>query len=115
LPVAVVATRAAWRRAAAALGNGLEGAASSRFLVGVATLLLVALPYAVGDRPTPIDRWEAFAFLAIVGWIGLGWRIFELFGLGAFRFNDATRGLHQRSGPVDHRHRPGHPVTRPYS
>jgi hypothetical protein len=68
-------------------GHRPQGTAPRAPLVGVATLLLVALPYAVGDRPTPIDRWEAFAFLAIVGWIGLGWRIFELFGLGAFRFN----------------------------
>src|SRR4029078_8074653 len=64
-------------------GNGLEGSGILALLVGVATLLLVALPYAVGDRPTPVDRWEAFAFLAIVGWIGLGWRILQLFCLGA--------------------------------
>jgi hypothetical protein len=68
-------------------GNGLEGSGILALLVGVATLPRVAGPSAAGDRPTPIDRWEAFAFLAIVGWIGLGWRIFELFGLGAFRFN----------------------------
>ena len=46
------------------------------FLVGVATLALVALPYAVGDRPTGIDRWMSYAILSIVGWAALragGW------------------------------------------
>ena len=33
---------------------------------------------------TPIDRWEAFALLAVVGWIGLAWRVIELLGVGAF-------------------------------
>jgi len=69
-------------------GNGLEASGILALLAGVATLLLVALPYAVGDRPTPIDRWEAYAFLAVVGWVGLGWRVIDLFGLGAFRFVD---------------------------
>jgi len=67
-------------------GNALEGSGILALLAGVATLLLVALPYAVGDRPTAIDRWEAYALLAIVGWIGVGWRVVELFLVGAFRF-----------------------------
>jgi hypothetical protein len=69
-------------------GNALEGSGIVVLLVGVATLLLVALPYAVGDRPTPIDRWEAYALLAVVGWLGFGWRIVQLFGAGAFRFTE---------------------------
>ena len=44
------------------------------FLVGVATLALVALPYALGDRPTGLDRWVSYGFLAIVGWIFFAWR-----------------------------------------
>jgi hypothetical protein len=72
-------------------GNGLEGSGILALLTGVATLLLVVLPYAVGDRPTAIDRWEAYALLAIVGWIGLGWRVFELLGLGAFRFTEPAQ------------------------
>ena len=67
-------------------GNALEGSGILVLLVGIATLLLVALPYAVGDRPTPIDRWEAYALLAVGGWIGLGWRVYQLFEMGAFRF-----------------------------
>ena len=69
-------------------GNGLEASGILAVLAGVATLLLVALPYAVGDRPTAIDRWEAFAALAIIGWIGLGWRVYELLSLGAFHFSE---------------------------
>lgn len=72
-------------------GNALEGSGILALLAGVATLLLVALPYAVGDQPTPIDRWEAYALPAIVGWIGLGWRVFELLGLGAFRFTEPAQ------------------------
>ena len=72
-------------------GNALEGSGIIVLLVGVATLLLVALPYAVGDRPTAIDRWEAYAFLAIVGWVGLGWRVFQLITQGAFRFSEPAQ------------------------
>lgn len=69
-------------------GAGLEGAGIVVLLVGIATLLLIALPYAVGDRPTPIDRWLSFAILAIVGWIGLGLRVADLLMTGAFRFSE---------------------------
>ncbi len=72
-------------------GNGLEASGILALLSGIGTLLLVALPYAVGDRPTPIDRWEVFAGLAIIGWIGVGWRVFELVGLGAFRFTEPVQ------------------------
>lgn len=74
-------------------GNGLEASGIVALLAGIQTLLLVALPYAVGDRPTPVDRWEVFALLAVIGWIGLGWRIFDLLGLGAFRFTDPMQVL----------------------
>jgi hypothetical protein len=72
-------------------GNALEGSGIIVLLVGVATLLLVALPYAVGDRPTPIDRWEAYALLAIVGWVGFGWHLVQLLGAGAFRFTEPAQ------------------------
>jgi hypothetical protein len=74
-------------------GNGLAGAGIIVLLIGVATLLLVTLPYAVGDRPTAVDRWEAYAFLAIVGWVGFGWHLFQLFGAGAFRFDEPLEVL----------------------
>ncbi len=67
-------------------GTGLDGSGILAFLVGIATLALVALPYAAGDRPLGIDRWLSFALLAVAGWIGLGWRVIELVLVGAFQF-----------------------------
>jgi hypothetical protein len=67
-------------------GNGLAGSGILVFLVGIATLALVALPYAAGDRPLGLDRWLSFAILALAGWIGFGWRVVELAMLGAFQF-----------------------------
>ena len=68
-------------------GNGLAGAGIVVFLVGIATLALVALPYAAGDRPVGVDRWLSFGFLAGAGWIGFGWRVVELISVGAFQFS----------------------------
>ncbi len=67
-------------------GNGLAGSGILVFLVGVATIGLVALPYAAGDRPLGVDRWLSFAILAAAGWIGLVWRVVELAAIGAFQF-----------------------------
>ena len=65
-------------------GNGLAGSGILVFLVGIATLALVALPYAAGDRPLGLDRWLTFAILAVAGWIGFAWRVIELALLGGF-------------------------------
>ena len=67
-------------------GNGLAGAGIFVFLVGVATMALVALPYAAGDRPVGLDRWLSFAILAVAGWIAFGWRLIELWLIGALQF-----------------------------
>jgi hypothetical protein len=72
-------------------GNGLAGSGILVFLVGIATLALVALPYAAGDRPVGLDRWLSFAILALAGWIGFGWRVVELALLGAFQFGTPTQ------------------------
>ncbi len=69
-------------------GNAFEGSGIIVFLVGVITLALVALPYAVGDRPTGIDRPVSYALLAIVGWLGLAWRVVDLLLSGAFQFTE---------------------------
>jgi hypothetical protein len=74
-------------------GNGFAGAAIIVFLVGVATLALVALPYAAGDRPVALDRWIPFALLAGAGWIGLAWRVVDLALIGAFQFNEPVQVL----------------------
>ena len=72
-------------------GNAFEGSGIIVFLVGVATIALVALPYAVGDRPTGIDRAISYGLLAIIGWLGFGWRVLDLLLTGAFRFTEPTQ------------------------
>jgi hypothetical protein len=72
-------------------GNGFAGSGIIVFLVGIATLALVALPYATGDRPLAIDRWLSYLLLTILGWIGLGIRFVALFMDGAFHFNEPAQ------------------------
>ena len=72
-------------------GNGFEGSGIIVFLVGIATLALVALPYATGDRPLAIDRWLSYLLLTILGWIGLGIRFVALLLDGAFQFNEPAQ------------------------
>jgi hypothetical protein len=74
-------------------GNGFEGSGIVVFLVGIATLALVALPYAIGDRPSSIDRWLSFLILAVAGWLGLGVRAIGLIADGAFHFADPAQIL----------------------
>lgn len=71
--------------------NGLAGSGILVFLVGIATLALVALPYAAGDRPIGLDRWLSFAFLAVAGWIGFGWQVVQLTIAGAFTFKEPVQ------------------------
>ena len=74
-------------------GNGLAGSGILVFLVGIATLALVALPYAAGDRPLGLDRWLTFAILAVAGWIGFAWRAVDLWLAGAFQFTNPAEVL----------------------
>lgn len=72
-------------------GNAFEGSGIIVFLIGVVTLALVALPYAVGDRPTGVDRSMSYGLLAVVGWLGFGWRVIDLLLSGAFRFTEPAQ------------------------
>ena len=72
-------------------GNGLELAAFVVFLVGIATLALVSLPYALGDRPTAIDIWLSFGVLAVIGWLGFVVDIVQLVGLKVFHFTELAQ------------------------
>ena len=75
----------------AAGGNAFECSVIIVFHVGIVTLALVALPYAVGDRPTAVDRSVSYGLLAIVGWLGLGWRVIDLLIIGVFRFTEPAQ------------------------
>ena len=55
--------------------NAFDGPSIAVFLVALATLALITLPYAT-DRPVSFDRWWAYAAFAVVGWIGLALRMF---------------------------------------
>jgi hypothetical protein len=52
-------------------GNAFEGPGILVFLAALATLALVALPYAAGDRPVAYDRWWAYAAIAGVAAVAL--------------------------------------------
>ena len=52
-------------------GNAFEGPGILVFLAALATLALVALPYASGDRPVAIDRWWAYAAIGGVAAVAL--------------------------------------------
>jgi hypothetical protein len=73
------------------VGNGFAGSGIVVFLVGIAALALVALPYATGDRQVALDRPLSFALLAVAGWIGFGWRILDLALIGAFQFSQPAQ------------------------
>lgn len=59
------------------------------FVVGLATIALVTLPYAT-DRPVGADRWPAYAILAGLGWIGFVIAIVDLAVLRAFTFAEPS-------------------------
>jgi hypothetical protein len=51
--------------------RAFDGTGLLSFLAGLATLALVALPYASGDRPVGIDRPIAFTLLAVAALLGV--------------------------------------------
>lgn len=77
-------------------GNAFDGFGILVFVVALATVALVTLPYAT-DRPVRADRWPAYAILAASGWIAFVLRIADLAALRAFQFAQPTDVL--TSGP----------------
>ncbi len=51
--------------------RAFDGTGILAFFAGLATLALIALPYAAGERPTSIDRPLAFAVLAVAAVVGV--------------------------------------------
>jgi hypothetical protein len=59
-------------------GNAFEGPGIIVFLVALATLALIALPYAAGDAPIAIDRWQSYEVLAVAGLVAYVVRLVQL-------------------------------------
>lgn len=74
-------------------GNAFEASGILVFLVALATLALVTLPYAAGDRPVGLDRWPPYLVLFIVGLVGVLLRAFDLWGKGVLGLPDRSPGL----------------------
>ncbi len=68
-------------------GNGFDGMGIVVFVVALATIAVVTLPYAA-NRPVNADRWPIFALLAVAGWLAFALRIVNLAALGAFSFKE---------------------------
>jgi hypothetical protein len=77
-------------------GNAFEGSAILVFIVALAVIAVVTLPYAAGGRPVGADRWLTYLVLVAVAWIGLVARVIDLTVQGAFVFREpsdvVTRG-----------------------
>ena len=93
-------------------GNAFDGPGILVFLAALATLALVTMPYAAGDRPVGFDRWPPYLIILIVGIAGLLIRIARAAGPGNPRApRSIARPLDRRGGP--HRAGPRHVRDRP--
>jgi hypothetical protein len=73
--------------------TAFDGAGIVVFVAAIALLALIALPYAAGDQPMPLDRPTAFGVVVAAGVLGLLLRAFQLAGLGALGLPDRALGL----------------------
>jgi hypothetical protein len=73
-------------------GNAFDGAGIVVFVVAVALLALLAVPYAT-DRPPAITRRASFLALVLVGVAGLALRLIQLWGDTALGLPDRALGL----------------------
>jgi hypothetical protein len=74
-------------------GNGLSGAGIVVLLAAVLILALVALPYAGGDRPQPLDRPASFVLATGLGVVGLAVSVLQIFDSGGLGLPDRSPGL----------------------
>lgn len=96
--VILVAALLPWGRTAgvglpAQTTPGWAGAGIIVILAAVAVLALIALPYAMGDQPSALDRAASFAVVAGVGVIGLVLRAMQLGSSGVLGLPDRSAGL----------------------
>lgn len=77
----------------AVTGNAFESTGILVFLAALATLAMVALPYAAGDRPVSFDRWQPYLIILIVAAIGFGVRLFDFGRQGILGLPDRSPGL----------------------
>ena len=63
------------------------------FLVALATIALVALPYAMGDRPLGADRWPLYLALLAIGVVAYVLRLVDLLGRAPGLLPDRSPGL----------------------
>lgn len=74
--------------------NAFSGSGILVFIAALATLAVVALPYAAGDRPVAIDRWPAYVLFAVAAWVGIVYWALSLVGdTAAGLFPDRAPGL----------------------
>ncbi len=74
-------------------GNAFDGMGILVVLAALATLALVSLPYAMGDRPVAIDRWWTYALIVGGGAVGLLGRLAGILGVdGGMRLVLPDRG-----------------------
>lgn len=74
-------------------GNAFESTGILVFLAALATLALVALPYAAGDRPVSFDRWPPYLLILAVAVLGYGVRLFDFARQGILGLPDRSPGL----------------------
>jgi hypothetical protein len=74
-------------------GNAFEASGILVFLVALATLALVTLPYAAGDRPVGVERWPPYLILFAIALVGLLLRALDLWGRGVLGLPDRSPGL----------------------
>jgi hypothetical protein len=60
--------------------NAFSGSGILVFVAALATLAVVALPYATGDGPVGMDRWPAYLLFAVAAWVGIVYWVLSLFG-----------------------------------
>jgi hypothetical protein len=77
----------------AVVDNGFEGIGILSFIAAIAILALVALPYAMGDRPVGVDRGLAYVLLALLALAGvLAWPV-QFFNEPVPFFGELLAGL----------------------